>query len=70
MSKTLTIRKSKDDEKWLREQQQATARSQGEILKNLLQKAREQKPGSGEWMKYCGGAKVGKDASGKKGFIP
>jgi hypothetical protein len=69
MGKTLTIRKSAEDERWLREQQQKTSRSQGEIVKDLLRKAREEQPEGNPLMRFCGDLSLhDRKASSKKGF--
>jgi hypothetical protein len=69
MGKTLTIRKSAEDESWLRQQQQRTARSQGEIVKDLLRQARARKPENHPLMRFCGDLPLAdRKASSKKGF--
>lgn len=69
MSKTLTIRKSPEDERWLQTQQQHTARSQGQIVKGLLRQARERKPNDNPLMRFCGDLELSdRKASTKKGF--
>ena len=69
MSKTLTIRKSAEDEAWLRKQQQATARSQGEIVKDLLRQARDNRSEEHPLFRFCGDISLkDRKASSKRGF--
>ena len=71
MGKALTIRKSAEDEAWLREQQRTTARSQGQILKDLLRSAREQESSDSLLIRFCGDLAVkDREASSKRGFSP
>jgi hypothetical protein len=69
MSQTIAIRKSEDDKLWLRQQEQTTARSQGQILKDVFRQARQQRAGGNPLMRFCGDLAL-KDtkASRKEGF--
>ena len=69
MSRTLTIRKSPEDERWLQEQQRQTARSEGQIVKDLLRQARQRKSNESPLMRFCGDLELSdRKASTRKGF--
>jgi hypothetical protein len=69
MSNTLTIRKSSQDEKWLKQEQKKTAQSQGAIVKLLIEKARAQKPDNSAIKKFIGDIEgLPKNLSALKGF--
>jgi hypothetical protein len=67
MGHTLTIRLSPDLAEWLAETARGTGRSQGEIVREELERARAGAKGRG-FMRLAGTVKGPRDLSRRKGF--
>jgi len=67
MSHTITIRLSRELAVWLEETAAGTGRSQGEIVREQLERARAG-GGSRAFMRLAGAVKGPKDLSTRKGF--
>ena len=67
MSTTLSIRLPDDLAEWVRVTAEQTSQSQGEVVRQELEKARqgsEQKP----WMQFAGAVRGPRDLSMREGF--
>jgi len=67
MSTTLSVRLGEDLARWVEEQARATGRSQGSLVKEALEKARQAERGK-PFMKLAGSVDGPKDLSRRKGF--
>ena len=67
MSTTLSVRLGEDLARWVEEQARATGRSQGSLVKEALEKARQGERGK-PFMKLAGSVDGPKDLSRRKGF--
>lgn len=67
MSKTMSIRLGEELARWVDEQARATGRSQGSLVKEALQKARQAER-TKPFMKLAGSVDGPKDLSRRKGF--
>lgn len=67
MSNTLTIRLSKELSAWLEETSARTGLSQGEIVRNQLEKAKTERQGK-PFMRWAGAMRGPKDLSQRKGY--
>lgn len=67
MSQTITVRLTKTLSTWLEETAERTGVSQGQIVREQLEKARASK-GSRAFMRLAGSVRGPKDLSKRKGF--
>jgi predicted transcriptional regulator len=67
MGHTLTVRLPRDLADWLEETARGTGRSQGEIVREQLERARAGASGRG-FMRLAGAVKGPRDLSRRKGF--
>ena len=67
MSTTLSICLSEDMARWVEEEARAAGRSQGSLVKEALEKARQSKQ-TKQFMKLAGSVDGPKDLSQRKGF--
>lgn len=67
MSTTLTVRLNKDLAAWLEETARRTGLSQGQIVREQLERARAAAPGQG-FLSLAGAVRGPRDLSKRKGF--
>lgn len=68
MGHTITVRLDDDLAAWLTEQARKTGVSQGQVVREQLEKARA---GSGKrFMRWAGSVKAARNLSSRKGFSP
>ncbi len=67
MSNTITVRLNRDLAAWLERMSEKTGVSQGQIIRDQLEKAKESASGQ-SFMRLAGAVRGPKDLSARKGF--
>ena len=67
MSHTITVRMDEELADWLEETARSTGRSQGEIVREQLERARSERK-QGRFMRLAGCVDGARDLSSRKGF--
>jgi len=68
MSHTLTIRLQDDLARWLEDAARRTGVSQGQLVRNELERARQGKGRGRPFMRLAGSVRLASDLSSRKGF--